>query len=328
VQTDPRGFLEALIDDGRPLISFVGICLGLAGAFAIFQSATGRFLPHDTAFLQMEPQDLCKINECRIVHFMFHDRVSFGGSLIAIAIVYLWLAAFPLKAGERWAWWIFLLSGVVGFGSFLTYLGYGYLDTWHGVATVALLPCFIGGLWKSRGCVSARAASSGTNLSWHSLLRPGDTSPWLSTTGLGRLCLLLAATGMIGAGFTIQTVGMTEVFVTTDLSYIGLDRTQLESINSRLIPLIAHDRAGFGGGVATAGLLLFACVWSATPSPSLWQGMLIGGIAGWGAGIGIHPIIGYTDAGHLAPAVVGATLFFSGLALTRSSMYGHAHAHI
>src|ERR1700722_13164727 len=118
VQQDARGFLAALIDDGRPLVSLVGICLGLSGAFAIFQSATGQFLPHDTAFLQMQPQDLCNINECRIVHFMFHDRVSFGGSLIAIAVVYLWLAEFPLKAGQAWAWWTFLTSGVVGFGSF------------------------------------------------------------------------------------------------------------------------------------------------------------------------------------------------------------------
>lgn len=87
MQPDSRGFLEGLIDDGRPLITLTGLCLGLSGVFAIFQSATGQFLPHDTAFLQMQPEELCSINECRIVHFMFHDRVSFGGSLIAIAVV-------------------------------------------------------------------------------------------------------------------------------------------------------------------------------------------------------------------------------------------------
>ena len=65
----------------------------------------------------------------------------------------------------------------------------------------------------------------------------------------------MAALGLIGAGFTIQAIGMTRVFVPTDLTFMGLDRGQLDSINPRLIPLIAHDRAGFGGGVATAGLL-------------------------------------------------------------------------
>jgi hypothetical protein len=317
---DSRGFLEALIDDGRPLITLTGLCLGLSGAFAIFQSATGQFLPHDTAFLQMQPAELCSINECRIVHFMFHDRVSFGGSLIAIAVVYLWLATFPLKAGEPWAWWTLLFSGVIGFGSFLTYLGYGYLDNWHAVATIALLPCFIGGLWLSRQRVFANAAFSGADRSWRSLFRPSADIRWRSRAGAGRVCLLLAATGMIGAGFTIQGIGMTEVFVPTDLTYMGMTHARLDSINPRLIPLIAHDRAGFGGGVATAGLLLFACVWRAAHSRSLWQGMLLGGIAGWGAGIGVHPIIGYNDAGHLAPAVLGAGLYFVGLVLTRTSM--------
>ena len=47
-----------------------------------------RKLLDDTAFLRMSREDLCSINECRVVHFMFHDRVSFGGSLIAIAVLY------------------------------------------------------------------------------------------------------------------------------------------------------------------------------------------------------------------------------------------------
>ena len=326
VPRESRGFLEAMVDDGRPLVSLTGVCLALTGAFALFQSATGHFLPHDTEFLQMAAQDLCSINECRIVHFMFHDRVSFGGSLIAIAVLYLWLAAFPLKAGDAWAWWALCVSGVMGFGSFLTYLGYGYLDTWHGAATLALLPCFIAGLWMSRRLVLKKAVSSGNDASWRSLLRASAETHWRSGAGVGRMCLLMAAIGMIGAGFTIQAIGTTRVFVPTDLTFMGLDRGQLDSINPRLIPLIAHDRAGFGGAVATAGLLLFACVWYSAPSRSLWQALLIGGIAGWSTAIGVHPLIGYNDAGHLAPAVTGALLFFVGLALTRSSMCGEAHA--
>jgi hypothetical protein len=322
---ESRGFFEALIDDGRPLISLTGLCLALSGAFALFQSATGHFLPHDTEFLRMSSQDLCSINECRIVHFMFHDRVSFGGSLIAIGVLYLWMAAFPLKAGEAWAWSALCVSGIVGFGSFLSYLGYGYLDTWHGAATLALLPCFMAGMWMSRRLVLAKAAFTGADTSWRSLLRASAETPWRSSAGIGRLCLLMAAVGMIGAGFTIQGIGMTRVFVPTDLTFMGIDSAQLDSINPRLIPLIAHDRAGFGGGVATAGLLLLACVWCAEPSRSLWQALLCGGIAGWSTTIGIHPLIGYTDAGHLAPAIAGALLFFVGLALCRSSMYREAH---
>ncbi len=316
MERDSRGFLAAIVGDGRPLIALTGLCLALSGGFAIFQSSTGQFLPHDIAFLGMSARDLCGINECRIVHFMFHDRVSFGGSLIAIAALYLWLAEFPLKAGAPWAWWALLVSGVLGFGSFLTYLSYGYLDTWHGAATLALLPCFWGGIWLSRRRVVEAAKAGNLDVSWRSLLRPAEGPPWRSLAGAGRGLLLMTGVGMIGAGLTIQFIGMTQVFVPTDLTFIGLTRSHLDAINPKLIPLIAHDRAGFGGGIATAGFLVVTCVWSGSISRSLRQAFLIGGISGWGTAIGIHPAIGYIDAGHLAPAVAGASLFFIGLALT------------
>ena len=311
---DSRSLLDALVGDGRPLIVFTGICLALSGAFALFQSATGHFLPHDIAFLQMAPQDLCGINQCRIVHFMFHDRVSFGGALIAIAVLYFWLAEFPLAAGEPWAWWTLAASGVVGFGSFLTYLGYGYLDTWHGAATLVLLPCFLAGLWFSRRLVDQTTDAS---LSLH---RPRAHFSWLSVEGIGGACLLASALGMIGAGITIQAVGMTSVFVPTDLIFMGIEKSGLDAINPRLVPLIAHDRAGFGGATATAGLLTFASLWYAATGRAFWQALLVGGIAGWSSAIGVHPLIGYTDPIHLTPAVIGAVLFFVGLGLTRSSM--------
>src|SRR5262245_11716149 len=138
-----RSFLAALIGDGRPLILLTGLALVGSGLFAFFLSATRHFLPHDVAFLGMTPDALCSINECRIVHFMIHDRVAFGGSLVAIGALYLWLAAFPLTGRQAWAWWTLAISGMLGFGSFLTYLGYGYLDSWHGGATLALLPSYL-----------------------------------------------------------------------------------------------------------------------------------------------------------------------------------------
>jgi hypothetical protein len=310
---DSRGLFRAMVGDGRPLIVFTGICLALSGAFALFQSSTGQFLPHDVAFLQMAPQDLCGINQCRVVHFMFHDRVSFGGALVAIAVLYYWLAEFPLAAGQAWAWWTLAASGVVGFGSFLTYLGYGYLDTWHGAATLVLLPCFIGGLWLSRRLVHGSTPAV-------SIFESNGSVSWRSAAGVGRLCLLASAMGMIGAGITIQTIGMTSVFVPTDLTFMGLTKSDLDSINPRLVPLIAHDRAGFGGATATAGLLTLASVWFAAPSRALWRALLVGGIAGWASAIGVHPIIGYTEPTHLAPAVIGALLFFVGLSLTHRTI--------
>ncbi|MBL9093966.1 MAG: hypothetical protein JNL96_22300 [Planctomycetaceae bacterium] len=311
VDRDTRGFFGALVGDGRPLISFTGLCLILSGAFALFQSLSMHFLPHDVAYLGMTPQQLCSINECRIVHFMIHDRISFGGALVAVGVLYLWLAAFPLRHGERWAWWTLTASGLVGFGSFLTYLGYGYLDTWHGAATLALLPCFVAGLVLSRRLL----APAGVKSPRAAILEPWSTLDFGSPAGLGRVAVLIAAAGMIGGGLTIQAIGMTYVFVDTDLEFMGLAAEQLAAINPRLVPLIAHDRAGFGGAVATAGLLTFCCVWFTKPTRSLWQALFVGGIAGWSTAVFVHPAIGYTDPLHLAPAVGGASLFFLGLAL-------------
>lgn len=311
VDRDTRGFFGALVGNGRPLISFTGLCLILSGAFALFQSLSKHFLPHDVAYLGMTPQQLCSINECRIVHFMIHDRISFGGALVAVGVLYLWLAAFPLRHGERWAWWTLTASGLVGFGSFLTYLGYGYLDTWHGAATLALLPCFVAGLVLSRRLL----APAGVKSPHAAILEPWSTLDFRSPAGLGRVAVLIAAAGMIGGGLTIQTIGMTYVFVDTDLEFMGLATEQLAAINPRLVPLIAHDRAGFGGAVATAGLLTFCCVWFTKPTRSLWQALFVGGIAGWSTAVFVHPAIGYTDPVHLAPAVGGASLFFLGLAL-------------
>src|SRR5688500_14701613 len=135
-----RGLLRELIGDGRPLLSLTAVALLLSGMFAIFLSFRREFLPHDVAYLGMSADELCRVADCRIVSFMFHDRVAFGGTLIAIAVLYSWLAAFPLRGRAAWAWWAFVVSGAIGFASFLAYRGFGYLDVWHGVATLALLP--------------------------------------------------------------------------------------------------------------------------------------------------------------------------------------------
>src|SRR2546428_6111349 len=144
--------------DGRPLLSFVAVVLMLSGWFALFLSATGHFLPHDVHYLGMDKDQLCAIKQCRIVHFMFHDRVSFGGALIAISWLYLWLVEFSLRAREAWAWWLFLLSGTLGFGSFLAYLGYGYLDSSHGIPSLFPLPVYILGMIRTRRALELRGS--------------------------------------------------------------------------------------------------------------------------------------------------------------------------
>src|SRR5204862_1124181 len=93
---DDRGFFETLIT-GRSLLILTALTLMGCGAFALFQAATGQFLPHDVDFLGLTARQLCTLRGCRVVHFMMHDRVSFGGVLLAIGVMYLWLTEFPLR---------------------------------------------------------------------------------------------------------------------------------------------------------------------------------------------------------------------------------------
>lgn len=305
---EDRGFLATLIGDGRPLLVLTALALIGAGAFAVFQASTGSFLPQDTAYLGMSAEKLCTLHGCRIVHFMVHDRISFGGVLIAIGTLYLWLAEFPLRRRERWAWWALAISGVAGFLSFLAYLGYGYLDTWHGMATLVLAPIFATGMFMTRPRAGEGAGAT-------QKLR----FDFRSRLGAGRMLLLASTFGIVSAGLTIMTVGMTSVFVPTDLAYMGVTPEELRSFNAQLIPLIAHDRAGFGGALVSCGLAMFIAALYGFPSRSLWEALAIAGISGFGAAILVHPAIGYTTPIHIAPAIFGCVVFAAGMALTFSS---------
>jgi hypothetical protein len=312
---DRRGLFEALVDDGRPLLKLTGMLLIGSGLFAFFLGATGHFLPHDIAHLGMSANELRTLAESRLVYFMIHDRVSFGGAIIGVGTLYLWLAEFPLRAGLAWAWWTFAVSGALGFSSFLAYLGYGYLDTWHGMATLAMLPVFGVGLSRSLRLVQPLP-------SMRVIFQNAASVAWKTPFGLGRVLLMATALCLVLGGAIIMSVGMTTVFVPQDLEYMGLCAPDLEAISPRLIPLIAHDRAGFGGGVCCCGATMFFCILCGQPSRSLWQALLITGVTGFGSAIGVHYPIGYTSFTHLAPAYVGATMFTAGMALTYGGMMG------
>lgn len=311
---DNRGLIQAALADGIPLLIFTGLSLVLSGGFAIFLAVTGQFLPHDIAFLGLSASELCRVSDCRIVGFMIHDRAAFGGVLVAIGLLYMWLAEFPLRNREQWAWWTLLISGIVGFGSFLGYIGYGYLDSWHGVATLLLIPCFVTGLIRSRGTLVPP-------LDPRTLLVSSEKNNWNSRIGFGRMLLLATAFGLIGSGMTISIIGATVVFVPEDLKFIGLSVQDLLAINPRLLSLIAHDRAGFGGGLLSSGLLLLPTIWCARPSKNLWEILAIAGIFEFGMANATHLQVGYLDLIHLSPSLIGAILFALGLAFTFQTMH-------
>jgi hypothetical protein len=291
---DERSILNAVLSDGTPLIALTGVALLLSGGFAVMQSIYGELLPQDSHAIGMNAAVLAHAANSRLLGFIFHDRVAYGGTLISIGAGYLWLATFPLKDRERWAWWALAVSGTIGFLAFLTYLGQRYLDSWHGVATLFLLPVFCCGLWRAYP----------TQASLETLRPPADGAErW------GRILLGACGVGLVLAGITIACFGMTTVFVPSDLRFVGLDRNALHHISPMLIPLISHDRAGFGGGLCCIGCLLLFMACYAELNRSLVEIVAVMGIAGFGCAIGVHFAVGYVDFMHLLPAFLGCFIF-------------------
>ncbi|GAA0909214.1 hypothetical protein [Virgisporangium aurantiacum] len=301
--------VRQVIGDGVPLLLLTAWGLAFAGGFAMFLAASGEFLPHDIRYLKMSAAELCSVADCRVVEFMIHDRAAFGGALFGIGVLYAYLALFPLRRGEAWAWWLLLFSGITGFASFFAYLGYGYLDTWHGIGSLLLLPVYLLGMARSRRIIQP----------WNGplvLLTTGRLPDLRSRQGLGKACLLLGAGGTTIGGLVILGVGLTDVFVPEDLAFMRVTVDDLHRISPRLVPLIAHDRVGFGAAVGVIGATALTCLWCAPSSRAQWETLCISGLVSLTAAIGIHRAIGYTDHGHLAPVLAAATSTIIGLVLT------------
>ena len=91
------------------------------------------------------------------------------------------------------------------------------------MATLVLLPIFVGGLICTRGLRHERVKPAPLDLG--------------SGPGVGRGLLLLSSVGISAAGLTIMTVGMTSVFVQQDLVFMGLTSSIREPALQRFMAL-------------------------------------------------------------------------------------------
>jgi hypothetical protein len=94
-------------------------------------------------------------------------------------------------------------------------------------------------------------------------------------------------------------------------------RLALDAIDRHLVPLIAHDRASFGGALASTGVAVIGVAVCGRPSRGLALALLGAGAAGFGAALGTHILIGYLDPVHVAPAVAAALAFVTGIFVWR-----------
>ncbi len=285
--------------------TLMGAGMLFGSILALVIAATRVVLPYDEAFVGMSRDELAQINP-RLLAFMAHDRVSLAGTMVAIGVMYVGLSLYGIRQGLLWARQTVFISAFTGFASFFLFLGFGYLDTFHAFVTAVLLQLLLLGVHSRLGeYVPTDAPALRGSRVWRRGL-------W------GQLLLIVHGFALLGAGTAISAIGVTGVFVHEDLVFMQTSAETLHMANPRLVPLIAHDRATFGGMLLSAGwAFLLPALWGFRRGAAwLWWALLTAGLAAYVAAIGVHFAVGYTELMHLVPAFAGLILFLMGLALS------------
>jgi dihydroorotate dehydrogenase len=300
-------------------LTLLGIGLILSGTIAWIVGATSIILPYDQAIVGLSRAQLLGIN-ARLPAFMAHDRIAFAGALISVGILYVQLAIFGVRRGERWARTAIISSAIIGFATFFLWLAFQYFDPVHALATLVLLVPFILG-----------ALSPIVSPNSHTDEIQTSQTISVATQRLGRLskgAFLLIGFGITLAGVVIAFVGATQVFVPQDLEFMGTTVAHLQAVNPLLVPLIAHDRAGLGGALISIGVgVYFTTLWGFHPGARwIWWTLVGSGIPGFVAALGVHFAVGYLNFSHLFPGFVALSIYLLGLALAFPYLYSPQRA--
>ena len=290
----------------------LGVGMLFGGLLALAIGATHVVLPYDEAFVGLSREQLAAVNP-RLLPFMSHDRVSLAGTMIAVGVLYLQLSLFGVRRGLHWARVAILSSAFSGFVSFFLFLGFGYFEPFHAFVTAILFQFLLLALYSNPGPYRAAVPILPTNVDWR-----WRCNRW------GQFVFVIHGATLLGAGLTISFLGITQVFVHSDLEFMQTTKQELALVSPRLMPMIAHDRATFGGMLIATGIaVLLPALWGFRKGDAwLWWALLGGGVPGYSAAIGVHFAVGYTDLGHLLPAMSGATALAVGLALSYPYLCG------
>jgi dihydroorotate dehydrogenase len=285
--------------------ALMGAGMLLGSVLALGIAATRVVLPYDETFVGMTHEQLAAVND-RLLAFMTHDRVSLAGTMVSIGVLYLGLSLGGIRRGLHWAQQAVLCSAFAGFGSFFLFLGFGYFDPFHAFVTAILFQFLLLALHSRLG-PAAVPVMPNLREDWR-----WRCSQW------GQLLFVVQGCGLLGAGVVIASIGATSVFVPEDLEFMGTTAETLTAANSRLVPLVAHDRATFGGMLVASGLVvLLTALWGYRQGSGwLWWTLLASGAPAYAAAVGVHLAVGYTNLWHLAPALTAAAFFLIGLGLS------------
>jgi dihydroorotate dehydrogenase len=281
---------------------FMGLGVFLAGIIALIIGLTQVLLPYDEAFLGMKSEEIIAYNH-HLFHFMSHDRICLAGVMISAGFIFMQLSYHGIRKGDHWARKAFVIAAAIGFLNLFYFIGFGYFDKLHFLYYLIIFPFFVFGLYRSRNMT---IGSSGSNLH--------NSTSWKKSQ-LGQSMFVISGVCLLSAGIVISTIGMNGVFVPEDLMFFSLTPEQISAFNEKLIPLIAHDRAGFGGALISEGfLLLTIALWGYKEGAKwIWWTLAFGGLPGFLTGIGTHFMIGYDNHYHLSPAYLLFVFYLVGL---------------
>ncbi|WP_330257397.1 hypothetical protein [Nocardia sp. NBC_00565] len=283
----------------------VGIGMIVAGIGAAAITLGPVLLWYDRDYLGTDVDGLHEINH-HLVHFLQHDRITMAGNMIAIGALYTGLAWGGIRLGRVWARNAYLLSGLIGFPTLFYFLVIGFVEPLHVAVAVVLFPMFLLAVW-------------------HKPTRPHWTVPpecpeqVRRRALVGQLLMVAVGVGVFIGGVVISTVGLTVVFVPTDLQFMHTDAATLRAANPHLLPFIAHDRAGFGGALmATAVAIVLLGLWGWRQGEAwVWWTLLGATVAGSASALVIHFFIHYTAFIHLLPVYFGSAVLAVALILAR-----------
>lgn len=279
-----------------------GLAILTAGIIALYFAFTSIILPYDESFIGITRADLLQVNPL-ILAFMSHDRMALAGTMISGGILYIQLARHGIKNNLHYAKIAFHSAAIVGFIGIFLFIGYGYFDWLHGLFWLILLPIYYFSLKEGKKVIGSPSSSHGQNdRAWKYAL-------------YGQLMFVILGFLITIGGIVISIIGVSKVFVSTDLSFLCMSPEMLESISQNLIPVIAHDRAGFGSALVSVGLLvLMISLWGFRQGERwIWNTLALGALPAFITGIGTHIYIGYTPFIHLLPVYLLVILYILGL---------------
>ncbi len=292
--------------------AMVGIGLIVAGVGAAVIALGPVLLWYDRDYLGATVADLHELNP-HLVGFLQHDRITMAGNMVGIGILYLALAQ-AMRQGYRWARRALAISGLVAFGSYFYFLVTGgFVEPLHTLVVVTLFPMLVIAICRQL-----------PSPHWSPIVEGPE--PQRRRALWGQLIMIGVGGGLAVSGVVISVVGMTSVFVPTDLDFMGTHAEHLRSGDAHLLPFIAHDRAGFGGALIGAGLaVLLISLWGwRRGQPWIWWCLLLGCAFGTVPVLIIHFAVGYTDFEHLLPVYLLVTAATTALALSKAYLTAKA----